>query len=98
VFQPVQDSSSQPATTISKGKHHADQEGGCVRAGKVAANIQYKRQQNIADCQDMLMYFTQHWLPNHVGPATKTWEHIAALSGLATEFEMPGRTGDWDPV
>jgi len=55
--------------------------------------------------EDMLVYFTQQWLPNHAGSATKTREHIAAPSSLAgikshlaTEFELLGRTGDWDPA
>ena len=55
--------------------------------------------------EDMLVYFIQHWLPNHAGSATKTGEHIAAPSSLAgikshlaTEFELLGRTGDWDPA
>ena len=55
--------------------------------------------------EDMLVHFTQHWLPNHAGSATKTGEHIAAPSSLAgikshlaTEFELLGRTGDWDPA
>lgn len=53
--------------------------------------------------EDMLVYFTQHWLPNHAGSATATGEFIAApssLSGikshLATEFETLGRLGPWD--
>ena len=52
----------------------------------------------------MLVYFIQHWLPNHAGSAIKPGEHIAAPSSLAgikshlaTEFELVGCTGDWDP-
>ena len=55
--------------------------------------------------EDMLVYFTQHWLPNHAGSATAEGNLIAApssLSGLkshlATEFETLGRLGNWDPV
>ena len=53
--------------------------------------------------EDLLVYFTQHWLPNHAGSGTAAGELIAApssLSGvkshLATELELLGRTGDWD--
>ncbi len=52
--------------------------------------------------EDLLVYFTQHWLPNHAGSGTSAGELIAApssLSGvkshLATEFELLGRW-DWD--
>ncbi len=55
--------------------------------------------------EDMLVYLTQHWLPNHAGSATATGELIAApgsLSGtksfLAKEFELLGRTGNWNPA
>jgi len=55
--------------------------------------------------EDMLVYFTQHRLPNHAGSAIITGERIAAPSSLAgikshlaTEFELLGRTGDWDPA
>ena len=47
--------------------------------------------------EDMLVYLTQHWLPNHAGLATSAGELIAApssLSGvkshLAKEFELLG--------
>jgi len=55
--------------------------------------------------EDMLVYLTQHWLPNHAGLATSAGELIAApssLSGvkshLAKEFELLGRMGDWNPA
>ena len=51
------------------------------------------------------MYLTQHWLPNHAGSSTSTGELVAASgslsaikSHLATEFELLGHTGDWNPV
>ncbi|KAL0026474.1 hypothetical protein WJX77_001252 [Trebouxia sp. C0004] len=53
--------------------------------------------------EDLLVYFTQHLLPNHAGSGTAAGQLIAdpsSLSGvkshLATEFELLGRTGDWD--
>ena len=53
--------------------------------------------------EDMLVYLTQHWLPNHAGSITSGGELIAApssLSGtkshLAKEFELLGRSGDWN--
>ena len=55
--------------------------------------------------EDMVVYFMQHWLRNHAGSATTAGELIAApgsLSGtksqLATEFELLGRTVNWDPA
>ncbi len=55
--------------------------------------------------EHMIMYFVQHWLPNHAGSATAAGELIAALgslsgtkSHLATECELLGRTGNWDPT
>ena len=52
--------------------------------------------------ENMLVYLTHHWLPNHAGLATSAGELIAApsrLSGikshLAEEFELLGRSGDW---
>ena len=53
--------------------------------------------------EDLLVFFTQHWLPNHAGSATAAGELIAApssLSGikshLASEFETLGRIGNWN--
>ncbi len=53
--------------------------------------------------EDMLVYLIQHWLPNHAGSITSGGELIAApssLSGtkshLAKEFELLGRSGDWN--
>ena len=55
--------------------------------------------------EDILVYFTQHWLPNHAGSSTAGKELIAApgsLSGikshLATEYELLGRIRNWDPA
>jgi len=52
--------------------------------------------------EDILVYFTQHWLPNHAGSMTADGELIAASSlsstkaHLSSEFEQLGRNGDWD--
>jgi len=53
--------------------------------------------------EDILVYFTQHWLPNHAGSMTADGELIAApgslsstKSHLSSEFEQLGRNGDWD--
>ncbi len=53
--------------------------------------------------EDILVYFTQHWLPNHAGSMTADGELIAApgslsstKSHLSSTFEQLGRTGDWD--
>ena len=55
--------------------------------------------------EDILVYFTQHWLPNHAGSTTAAGELIAAPSSLAgtkshlaTDFKSLGRIGNWDPV
>ena len=55
--------------------------------------------------EDILVYFTQNWLPAHAGSATACGEMIAAPSSLAgtkshlaTAFEAIGRIGTWDPV
>ena len=70
-----------------------------------AAHATCKRTLLTATPEDLLVYFTQHLLPNHAGSGTAAGELIAApssLSGvkshLATEFELLGRTGDWDTV
>ncbi|DBA98272.1 TPA: hypothetical protein ACH3X1_001193 [Trebouxia sp. C0004] len=54
--------------------------------------------------EDMLVYLTQQWLPNHAGSTTSAGELIAApssLSGtkshLAKEFELLGRTWRLEP-
>ena len=51
--------------------------------------------------EDILVYFTQHWLPYHAGSMTDTGELIAAPGSLAStkshlssEFELLGRCGD----
>ena len=53
--------------------------------------------------EDVMVYLTTHWLPNHAGSATSTSLKIAAPSSLAgvrsslsTEFEQLGRNGDWN--
>ena len=55
--------------------------------------------------EDILVYFTQHWLPNHAGSSTTAGELVAApssLTGLKShlteEFKLLGRTGDWNAV
>ena len=55
--------------------------------------------------EDILVLFTQHWLPNHAGSSTSSGRLIAAptsLAGakshLAKEFDLQGRVGDWDPA
>ena len=55
--------------------------------------------------EDILVFFTQHWLPNHAGSSTLSGKLIAAptsLAGikshLAKEFDLQGRVGDWDPA
>ena len=58
-----------------------------------------------ASPEDLLVFFMQHWLPNHAGSLTANDEHIAApgslsavKSHLATELELLGRCGEWDPI
>lgn len=53
--------------------------------------------------EDVMVYLTTHWLPNHAGSTTNTHAKIAAPSSLAgvrsslsTEFEQLGRNGDWN--
>lgn len=53
--------------------------------------------------EDILVFLVQQWLPNHAGSATSSAELIAAPNSLATakshlskEFELLGRTGDWN--
>ena len=53
--------------------------------------------------EDILVYFTQHWLPNHAGSMAADGELIAApgslsstKSHLSSEFEQLSRNGDWD--
>ena len=55
--------------------------------------------------EDILVYFTQHWLPNHAGSMTNNGELIAApgslsntKSHLSSELELLGRSGDWNPA
>ena len=55
--------------------------------------------------EDIMVYFTTHWLPNHAGTTTKTGHRLSApgslagvKSSLSTELEQLGRTGDWNPV
>ena len=62
--------------------------------------------------EDILVYFTQHWLPAHAGSITTEGEHIAAPGGLSStksrlsstkshlssKFELLGCTGDWNPI
>ena len=52
---------------------------------------------------DLAVYFTQHWLPTHTGSTTGNCQQVAASSSLAgvkshfaTDFELLGRTGEWD--
>ncbi|KAL0040328.1 hypothetical protein WJX77_003603 [Trebouxia sp. C0004] len=54
--------------------------------------------------EDILVFLVQQWLPNHAGSGTNSTELIAAPNSLATakshlskEFELLGRTGDWNP-
>lgn len=51
--------------------------------------------------EDILVFLTQHWLPNHAGSPTTSGKLIAAptsLAGvkshLAKEFDLQGRVGD----
>ena len=53
--------------------------------------------------EDILVYLTQHWLPNHAGSSASNEELLAApgslssmKSHLSSEFEISGRTGDWN--
>ncbi|KAL0020901.1 hypothetical protein WJX77_008863 [Trebouxia sp. C0004] len=53
--------------------------------------------------EDILVFFTQHWLPNHAGSPTPSGRLIAAptagaKSRLAKEYDLQGRVGDWDPA
>ena len=54
--------------------------------------------------EDILVFFTQHWLPSHAGSSTLSGKMIAAptsLAGvkshLAKEFDLQGRDWDWAP-
>ena len=53
--------------------------------------------------EDLLVYLTQQWLPNHAGASTATGTRVAApgslasiKSHLAQEFDLLGRTGEWN--
>ena len=55
--------------------------------------------------EDIMVYFTTHWLPTHAGTTTKTGHRLPApgsLSGvkssLSTELEQLGRTIEWNQV
>ena len=55
--------------------------------------------------EDMLVYFTQHWLPTHAGSMTADGELIAAPGSLSStkphlssEFKLLGCIGDWNPA
>ena len=55
--------------------------------------------------EDLLVYFTQHWLPTHAASMTADGELIAApgslssiKSHLSSEFELLGCTGNWNPA
>ena len=55
--------------------------------------------------EDILVYFTQQWIPNHAGSMSNDGELIAApgslssaKSHLSSEFELLGRCGDWNPA
>ena len=55
--------------------------------------------------EEIMVYFTQHWLPAHAGSITTEGEHIAApgslssrKSHLSSKFELLGCTGDWNPT
>jgi len=46
---------------------------------------------------DILIYVTQHWLPNHAGSMTADGECIACTkSHLSIKIEKLGRNGDWN--
>ena len=47
------------------------------------ANATCKRSLLTATPEDLLVYFTQHWLPNHAGSSTAAGELIAAPSSLS---------------
>ena len=38
--------------------------------------------------EDVMVYLTTHWLPNHAGSATNTSHKIAAPSSLATAYQQ----------
>ena len=53
--------------------------------------------------EDLMVYLTTQWLPNHAGTTTKTGHKLPApgsllgvKSSLSTEFEQLGRTGPWN--
>ena len=53
--------------------------------------------------EDILVNLTQQWLPNHAGSETTSGDWITApgslssiKSHLAQEFDLLGRTGDWN--
>ena len=55
--------------------------------------------------EDLLVFFTQQWLPKHAGSPTPAGKLVAAptsLAGakshLAKEFDILGRVGEWDPA
>ncbi len=52
--------------------------------------------------EDILVFFTQHWLPNHAGSSMPSGRLIAvptslagAKSHLAKDFDLQGRVEDW---
>ena len=111
MLQPVQerpDSNSQPATATSSDKHPADKGGSCDRAVSEwlqTVNASGSKILQTVNSGHMLVCFTHPWLPHHAGLSISTEEHIAAPSSLAgikshlaTEFELLGRNGGWNPA
>ena len=62
------------------------------------------RSRETAIPEDILVFFTQHWLPNHAGSSTLSGKMIAgpiSLAGvkshLAKELDVQGRVGTGTP-
>ena len=49
--------------------------------------------------EDIMVYFTQHWLPAHAGSITTEGEHIAAPGSLSsTKSHLSSELSFWDAL
>ena len=66
-------------------------------------NLQLPKSMQKVTPEDLCVYFTQHWIPRHAGSSVGEGRSVTAPSSLAgirshlsTEFELLGRTGEWN--
>ncbi len=69
------------------------------------AKLQLQKSMQTITPEDLAVYLTRHWIPTHAGSHVGKGKYVAApgsLSGvkshLSTEFELLGRTGEWNAV